>query len=151
MKLLPYYFKWIGITVFLIGFIINTIDEGRRDFMKGYNEYRIDHGEEVVEYNFQPILPEKLMHISDFTMLIGLLLYILSKNKQEDEFAQKLRYESAFIVLVLSILIILIVYIVNSEIRIEPSFLISSQMFAYLILRVLKRKIILWEDYEEQS
>ena len=151
MKLLPHYFKWIGIAVFLIGFLINTIDEGRRDFMKGYNEGKIDSGEEVVEYNFQPIFPEKLMHISDFTMLIGLLLYILSKNKQEDEFAQKLRYESAFIVLVLSILIILIVYIINSEIRIEPSFLISSQMFAYLILRTLKRKIILWEDYEEQS
>lgn len=151
MKLLPHYFKWIGIILFFAGFLVNSIDDGRKSFMEGYTETQTEYIEGSVEYDFQPVLPEKMMHISDFTMLIGLLFYILSKNKKEDEFMQKLRYESAFIVLALSILIILIVYIVDKDIRIEPSFLISTQMIFYLIIRSVKKKIILWEDYEEQS
>ena len=147
MKLLPHFFKRIGIVIFFIALIVNSIDEGRRSFMEGHN----DASDTPIEYDFHPVLPAKAMHISDFTILIGLLIYVLSKNKKEDEFMQKLRYESAFIVLVLSLFIILILYIINPNIKIDPSSLISMQMVFYLILRLLKRKIILWEDYEEQS
>ncbi len=140
MKLLPHYFKWIGLVIFLGGLFLGLIGGiGSKDFIEGME---IAWGESV-ECEIQPFFPEKVLHVLDFTMLIGLLLYILSKNKTEDEFAQKLRYESAFIVLALSILIILVVYILRPDIKIEPSFLISSQMFFYLILRSVKRKLIL--------
>ena len=141
MKLLPHTFKWIGLALFFLGFIFNSIDEGRRDFMIGYN----DSVNEPVEYVFKPVLPEKVMHISDVMMLIGLLVYILAKNKREDEFAQKLRYESAFIVLVLTILVILVWYILVPDFKIQPSTLISLQMIFYLIIRLIKKQIILSE------
>jgi hypothetical protein len=141
MKLLPHAFKWIGLILFFLGFVFNSIDEGRRDFMKGYNSTV----KEPVEYVFNPVLPEDIMHISDFTMLIGLLVYILSKNKREDEFAQKLRYESAFMVLVLTIIVILVWYIFVPDFKIEPSTLISTQMIFYLIIRSIKKQVILAE------
>jgi hypothetical protein len=141
MKLLPHVFKWIGLSLFFLGFIFNTIDEGRRDFMDGYNSA----SREPVEYVFNPIFPEVVMHISDITMLVGLLIYILAKNRREDEFAQKLRYESAFMVLVLTILVILIRYIFVPDFMIEPSTLISAQMIFYLIIRSIKKQVILAE------
>ena len=74
------------------------------------------------------------------------LSVLLLKNKREDESIQKLRYESAFIVFVVSILIILVLYIVNPAINIDASFLLSVQMIFYLILRLIKRRLIL-EDW----
>jgi len=78
--------------------------------------------------------------------LLFFLSVLLLKNKREDESIQKLRYESAFIVFVVSILIILVLYIVNPAINIDASFLLSVQMIFYLILRLIKRRLIL-EDW----
>ncbi|MFV0265629.1 MAG: hypothetical protein ACK5HT_00685 [Draconibacterium sp.] len=119
--------------------------------MEGYNDSRNFYGKDKIEYDFNPVFPEKVMHLSDFISLFGLLLYILSKNRREDEFIQKLRYESAFLVFTLSILIVLIIYAFNNDFKLSPSDFLSMQMIAYLIVRSIKKKIILWEDYEEQS
>ncbi len=145
MKLLPHAFKWIGLVVFLLGFIFGAIDDGRQGFMEGYNETVND----PVEYNFEPILPERVSYFADYTLLFGLLIYILSKNKIEDEFAQKIRFESAFLCLILTIAIVLIIDIINPEFELSPSTFLAMQMFAYLIIRSVKRKIILGEDYEK--
>ncbi len=145
MKLLPHAFKWIGLAVFLLGFIFGAIDDGRQGFMEGYNETVND----PVEYNFEPILPERISHFADYALLFGLLIYILSKNKREDEFIRKLRYESAFIVFVLTISIVLVWHIFNPEFELSPSTFLALQMFAYLIIRSVKQKIILGDDYEK--
>jgi hypothetical protein len=139
MKLLPHTFKWIGVCLFLIGMLVGLIDNGRQEFISGADAGRGDG----VKTEFVRLLPEIVSQVAEYVQLLGLLIYILAKNKREDEFAQKLRYESAFIVLVISVLLILIVYIVNPEVRIEPSFLISTQMILYLIVRLFKRQSIL--------
>lgn len=145
MKLLPHAFKWIGLAVFLLGFIFGAIDDGRQGFMEGYNETV----NEPVEYNFKPILPERISHFADYATLLGLLIYILSKNKIEDEFAQKMRFESAFIVFILTISVVLVWHIFNPEFELSPSTFLAMQMFAYLIIRSVKRGIILGENYEK--
>ena len=150
MKLLPHYFKWIGITIFFTGLIISAIDDGRQGFINGWND-AIDDPSERIETEFNPVFPKRISHIADYMSLFGLLFYILSKNKIEDEFIQKLRYESAFFVFTLSILILLIIYAFNDDFKVSPSDFLSLQMIAYLIVRSVKRKVILFEDYEEQS
>ena len=72
-------------------------------------------------------------------------------NKTEDEFAQKLRYESAYIVLVLTIIVLIFVYMINPEIEFSPAYLLLIQMLAYLIIRSIKRSVILGDGYEEQG
>ena len=142
MKLLPHYFKWIGIGLFFLGMIFG-IDDIQRGYLEGSNSNSIE--------DFNQILPDIFSVISDYITLLALLLYILSKNKIEAEFAQKMRYESAFSVLVLTIVTILIIYIFNREFEINPSIFLTLQMVAYLLFRSIKRGVILAEDYEEQS
>jgi len=150
MKLLPHYFKWIGLIIFFVGLTVNIIDDGRRGFIEGYND-AIDDPSERIETEFHPVFPDRVTHFSDIALLIGLLIYILAKNKMEDEFMQKLRYESAFLVMVLSLFIVLIIYLFNENFKIDPSTFLSLQMIGYLLVRLFKRKLILREDYEEQS
>lgn len=149
MKLLPHFFKWIGLLTFFIGFMVTAIDDGREDFLEGYCSAA--HIEKPEDVNIQRVFPEKTMHIADVALLIGLLLYILAKNKREDEFFRQLRYESAFLVMVLSIVIILLVYIFNRGFKLGASDFLSMQMIGYLIVRALKRKVILSGDYYEEQ
>ncbi len=137
MKLLPHYFKRIGLFLFFLGFIL-ALDSVREGFTEGYTRAEVE--------NFTHILPEAFRFWGDFTSLSGLLLYVLSRNRTEDEFAQKLRYESAFLLMVLTILVVLILYVFNHEILIEPSMFLALQMIAYLIIRAFKRGIILMKD-----
>lgn len=142
MKLLPHAFKWIGLAIFLIGFVLSFIDDGRYAFIEGRNE-AMENGMDKIE--FVRIMPKIVSQIADYATLVGLLIYILARSKREDEFAQKLRYESAFVVLVISIILILIKYIFNPEFELSPSTLLALQMIFYLIVRSIKKQVILAE------
>lgn len=142
MKLLPHYFKWIGISLIILGFIFG-IDDFISGFMDGLTEKPFTLPEKM--------LPAIYSQISDYFLLAGLLVIILSKGKKEDEYSLKLRYESAFIVLIFFILIIMIVYAFNPDFSIKPGIFILLQMLAYLIVRSVKGSTIFWVDYEEQS
>lgn len=100
---------------------------------------------------YERMLPEIFARFSDYPLYIGLLVIILSKRKTEDEFALKLRYESAFIVLIASILILIIVSVFNPGFKVHPGIFIVIQMLAYLIVRSVKGDVIFWDDYEEQT
>ncbi len=139
LLLLPHIFKKIGLIIFLSGFILSAIDDGRQGFMDGYNENQSD----PVKVEFKRVLPEKVSQIADYVLLCGLLIYILSKNKRDDEFTQRLRYESAYIILVVTIVFIFVLYMVNREIRIEPSTFIGTQLVLYLIVRYFRKISIL--------
>ncbi|WP_297097939.1 hypothetical protein [uncultured Draconibacterium sp.] len=143
MKLLPHYFKKIGIGLLLVSIIL-----GLDGFIHGFLD-----GISGREYNndFTPVFPEFFTQISDYVLLLGLLAYILAKNKTEDELAQKIRYESAFIVLVITILILIFVNMVNPNFEIKPGIFLFLEMLGYLFIRLIKRKAILGGNYEEQT
>lgn len=121
----------MGIDDFIIGFL-GSISEGHPE-------------------NYQPMMPEIFTRLSDYPLLVGLLLIILSKSKTEDEYTLKLRYESAFIVLIATILVFIVVYASNPDFKIQPGIFILLQMLAYLIVRSVKGSTIFWLDYEEQA
>lgn len=139
MKLLPYVFKWIGITIFFIGFVFGAIDDGRKGFLEGYNET----SHHPVEIEFNRVLPEKVSQIADYVLLFGLLIYVLAKNKRDDEFTRQMRYEAAYIVFVITIIFIFILSMVNPNLRLEPSTFIGTQLALYLIIRYFRKISIL--------
>lgn len=142
MKLLPHYFKWIGIGIIFLGFIMG-IDDFLMGFLSGISRSPIGA--------YERMLPEIYSRISDYPLLIGLLIVILSRSKTEDEYTLKLRYESAFIVLITTILVFIILYAFNPEFKIQPGVFILLQMLGYFIVRSVKGNTIFWDDYEEQS
>lgn len=140
MKLLPHYFKWIGIGLLILSFVF-----GIDDFLLGFTGASMD----LPPDNFKRILPEFFSQLSDYVLLIGLLIYLVSRNKREDEFIQKIRYESAYIVLAITILGILVLYIINPDIKLNASYLLAFQMLFYLVIKFFRKRMILGEDYEE--
>lgn len=142
MKLLPHYFKWIGIGMLLLSIIF-----GYDDFWRGfYDGATGNEPQDVV-----PIFPEFFSQISDYVTLIGLLVYILAKNKTEDEFAQKLRFESAYVVLVLTIVTLLVMHASKPDLLVNPGIFLLLQMVAYLIIRSIKRGAILGGQADEEQ
>lgn len=147
MKLLPHYFKRIGLGLFLLGFIVSAIDNGRQGFMDG----RSEASDKPIEYEITRILPDVVSDIADYVLYFGLLLYIVSKNKREDEFVQKMRYESAFIVFLVTLVVVFLIHIFKRDYTISPSALLELQLVLYLILRWVRRGVILGGGDEEQS
>lgn len=148
MKLLPYYFKWISLIVFFTALVVSLYGAiGSEDFIKGAELV----SREPIENTVGPMLPASITHFADIAILFSLLMYVLAKNKNEDEFMQKLRYESAFLVMAFSITILLIVYIINSDFTANLPDLLELQMIAYLIVRFVKRKLIVGVSYEEEN
>jgi len=137
MRLLPHYFKWIGIGIIIIGFIF-----GIDDFLLGFTSGVSNSTTIELDKMLSPVYSR----ISDYFLLAGLLVVILARTKKEDEYSLKLRYESAFIVLISSILIIILVYAFNPDFRIKPGIFILLQMLAYLMVRSLKGNTIFWEN-----
>lgn len=134
MKLLPHYFKWIGIGLLFLSMIF-----GYDDFCRGF--YDGISGNAPRDY--VSIFPEFFSQVSDYVILFGLLLYILSRNKTEDEFVQKLRYESAYIILVLTVVVLMLVYVIVPDLKVSPANILLLQMVAYLIVRSIRRGVIL--------
>lgn len=125
--------------------LLLSIVFGIEEFCRGFTDGA--SGKEAGD--FVPIFPEFFSQISDYLILFGLLVYILAKNKTEDEFAQKLRYESAYIVLVSTIAVLFVVYLINPDARMSPSYILLLQMLAYLMIRSVKRGLILGGNNEE--
>lgn len=151
MKLLPHYFKWIGLVLFFAGFITGAFSpEARKAFVEGWNA-GADNSDKRIELNTDRGLPQNVSHIADFVSIAGLLIYVLAKQKREDELMQKLRYESAFLVMVITLAIILLIYGFKSDFTVDPSVLLSLQMIGYLIIRAIKRNLIEGGSFEEQT
>nr|WP_321358687.1 hypothetical protein [uncultured Draconibacterium sp.] len=151
MKLLPHYFKRIGLALFFAGFVTGAFTiNARKAFVEGWNA-GADSANKIIESNIDKGLSEEVGHIADFASILGLLIYVLAKQKREDELMQKLRYQSAFIVMVITLAIILLIYGFKSDFSINPSVLLSLQMIGYLIIRAIKRNLIDSGSFEEQT
>lgn len=140
MKLLPYTFKKIGLILFIIGFATSMIDDGRMGFIEGMKSN--DYSNKNLSIT-QRIMPAEVSKVADYFSLLGLLLVLLSNNKKEDEFTQQLRYESGYITLVISTAIILILYIINYELSIEPSAFLACLMILYFIVYRFRKNYFL--------
>lgn len=87
IKLLPYWFKFIGMIVAITGFVLNFI----------------------VDLNYPNIEREYMI----FTMVFGLLIYALSSEKSEDELLKQVRSNSIFSAFFMGILIHLFLVFLN--------------------------------------
>ena len=86
IQILPNWFKKVGLIMFIVGSIIG----GGDDFYDGLTgaAYSSEAGK------FSMFLGENLIHIFYVLSFIGLLIYMLSKEKVEDDYINKLRLES---------------------------------------------------------
>jgi len=131
IQLLPNYFKWIGLVLFFVG--------GVPSFFEGYTDGRNDYGTNQIENPFP--FSEQTILIAAIISLLGLIIYVLSKEKIEDEYLNKLRWESAIASFFISFVIVIInIVIYGTKDLIDAQFIMELQLLLYLIIFFFKKR-----------
>ncbi len=75
--------------------------------------------------------------------IIGMLIYMLSKEKIEDDYINKLRLESFQLTTIIGLLIAIILFIIFKDLKLTLNYFIFPFIWSYLILFFIKRKMYL--------
>ena len=135
IQLLPNYFKWIGLVLFIGG--------GIPDFLRGWADgYNNSTGEEIMA-NPLPI-SEQVQYITSILSLVGIIIYALSKEKIEDEFIKVLRWESLSTAFLITTGIVLVNVILKGRNDvIDADFLLEIQLILFLLIFYFKKRNLL--------
>jgi amino acid permease len=140
---LPYRFKKIGIIIVLIAIALSFIagaNEMEKGCIEGGNFVNSAHPfpniKDVPSVYVEIISPgtaNTLNWISIVFSMSGFLMYIFSSEKIEDEFIQKLRYQSLEKSLIITWFVALLFFIFK-QVEFEAFYVLQIQMIAYVII-----------------
>jgi len=155
IQILPNWCKKLGLAIFFIGFIIGGIDDFKEGFNEGYNSSRNsevdiilnnqDNNEKPHTINepsiFLKTFGETGLHIFEIVGIFGMLIYMLSKEKIEDDYIDKLRYQSYLFSSVIWLVIAIILYSFNENFKLTIDYFIYLFIWTYLITFFIKKRI----------
>jgi len=157
---LPHYFKRIGILFIIIAAILSFMggmDDFRQGFSDGYNnaEYRYDelknhpelHSGTIVKSYFTEEEENTFVWISLFFSISGFFIYLLSKEKIDDEYIQQIRLKSILQSFIVSWFIYGLIKLLFSKYQFDGIYILQMQLIVYVILfRHNKNKELLEEE-----
>lgn len=129
LQILPKKFKIIGFLLFIIGFILSGVNS----FMEGWNS---------VDENFSGDLhyfSERAEHLFNIMFVVGMLVYMLAKEKVEDEYINKIRLESFQLSSLIFLVISLIVFLFPTQTKFSIDDFIIVFLSIYLITFYIKK------------
>jgi len=160
IKMLPNWCKKLGLVVFILSMVISlTYVENRGDFIRGWNDGRnqtrskdkssIDDSfsvSEIKTLKLKPLLFEKMfgsnsLHFIEILILLSMIVYMLAKEKVEDDYINKLRLESYQLTAVLALVSSVVLYSFYGNLRLRLNLLISLFLLFYLITFTIKKRI----------
>ncbi|WP_218599691.1 hypothetical protein [Polaribacter sp. NJDZ03] len=134
IKMLPNWCKKLGLLIFIVGFTIS----GYKDFMLGFT------GElpNVTKFNyFENLLSNSAIHFLEIASILGMVIYLMSMEKIEDDYINKLRLESFQLTSFIGLAITIISYSISEEIKLTLDYFIILFLWFYLIIFALKKRI----------
>ncbi|CDF77758.1 conserved hypothetical membrane protein [Formosa agariphila KMM 3901] len=82
-----------------------------------------------------------LSHLFSILSYVGLFIYMLSREKVEDDYINKLRLESYQLTIILLLIISIITYAFFKELRMSFDYFLETFMILYLIIFFFKKRI----------
>lgn len=143
-QILPNWYKKLGLIIFFFATVLN----GGVNFLSSSKIYRIsgiDIGKSV-EYDggFRGLLSAftggAFPHYIDVLAIIGMLVYMISREKVEDDYINKLRLESFQLTTVIGLVIAIIIYATSRDLMLTLDYYIFPFIWTYLILFFIKRR-----------
>ena len=147
IQILPNWFKKVGLILFIVGSIIGAGDDFAGGFRDGYNAARFGDSNDInINLDQGRIITaffggEKIIHIFYVLSFIGLLIYMLSKEKVEDDYINKLRLESFQLTSIITLIIGIILLTFSKISDISLDLFISLFFWFYLITFFIKKRI----------
>ena len=150
-QILPNWCKKLGLAMFIIFSIISGYDDVVNEACDGWNSVQ-PLEDKLANKTFTPpprsedsifkdLLGEKTLHYLDALSLFGVLIYMLSKEKIEDDYINILRLESYKFTAIVGILISILLYAFSEEIKLSIDYFITLFMYLYLITFFIKKRV----------
>lgn len=130
-QILPNWCKKTGLAIFIL-FSLLTAGDSVMDGWTGVTE--------GTHHYFKDLYGNELFSVFYILPTLGLLVFLFSKEKTEDDFIRFLRLQSYQITVVIFLLIAFIVYVVNPKMQFSLELWLSLFMIFYLILFSYKKK-----------
>ena len=133
-QILPNWCKKLGLTIFIIAELLTAGDS----FMDGFN-----HVPEGTHHYFNDLYGPTLYTIFYVLPMFGLLIYLFSKEKIEDDYINILRLQSYQITITVFLIIAFVIYLMTQNINIGLEITLELFMITYLIVFWNKKRLIL--------
>ncbi|TVZ56699.1 hypothetical protein OD91_1996 [Lutibacter sp. Hel_I_33_5] len=144
IKMLPNWGKKIGLSLFFIGFfVVFTAVNSRKSLCEGYNSHNTNTTEII---DLEPVFIEKwfgesAVHLFEVLTILGLLIYMLSKEKIEDDYINKLRLESYQLTSIIVLVLSLGIYALSENLKLSIDTFATLFLMSYLIIFALKKRV----------
>ncbi len=140
LQILPNWCKKLGLGMFIIFSFISSGDSAINGYNNGYNynttENTIEHAT-----TFNDFFGAKILRYIDAISIFGILMYMLSKEKIEDDYINQLRLESYQLTAIIGIIISILLYAFAESIKLTPDYFITLFMYFYLITFFIKKRV----------
>tara|TARA_R110001606_G_scaffold328503_1_gene475710 strand:- start:3028 stop:3483 length:456 start_codon:yes stop_codon:yes gene_type:complete len=147
--ILPNWCKKLGLILFIIASLLN----GSLNFINNsINKYKISGiktSELATESNngilglLNAFSGGGLSYGIDFVAIIAMLIYMISKEKVEDDYIDKLRLESFQLTFIIGLLVTIIMYVLAKDLKLTLDYFIFPLLWSYIIIFFIKRKMYL--------
>ena len=124
IKMLPNWCKNLGISIFLLGFFIS----GYKGFHEGMTSFNTS-GEKI--NNFENLFSDPIIHLFDIVTIIGMIIYMFSREKVEDDYINKLRLESYQLTAFIGLGITIMLYVFSKDIKLTLDYYIISMVVLF--------------------
>ena len=79
----------------------------------------------------------------DFVAITAMLIYMISKEKVEDDYIDKLRLESFQLNFIIGLLVTIFIYMFAKDLKLTLDYFIFPLLWSYIIIFFIKRKMYL--------
>ena len=153
LQILPNWCKKLGVAMFFVFSFISGADDVFNGACDGWNSVpTVKYGEQIGKSEYTPPPPSKITNFTDFfgvktlhyldaLSIFGLLIYMLSKEKIEDDYINQLRLESYQLTAIIGIVISILLYAFSESIKLTPDYFITLFMYLYLITFFIKKRV----------
>ncbi len=133
-QILPNWCKKLGLVIFFVAELLGAGDP----FMDGFNKVELG-----TNHYFQDVYGPTLYSIIYVLPMFGLLIYLFSKEKIEDDYINMLRLQSYQITITVFLIIAFVIYLITRNINLGLEMTLELFMITYLIIFWTKKRIIL--------
>ena len=148
-QILPNWCKKLGLILFIIASLLN----GSLNFINNsLNKYKISgiNSSEIgtqSDNGLRGLLNAfsggGLGYGIDFFAIIAMLIYMISKEKVEDDYIDKLRLESFQLTFIIGLLVTIVMYVLAKDLKLTLDYFIFPLLWSYIIIFFIKRKMCL--------
>ncbi len=133
-QILPNWCKKLGLILFTIGALIS--------FYEGFSEgiYSSCNVTDSITHPKHSNCINDYIYIFSLLEIIGMMVYMMSKEKIEDDYINLLRLESYQLTFFINIVIALLLFIFKKEMLVEFDFYLSVFLLTYLIIFARKKR-----------